>query len=67
MKKLLKSMACFAVAALVGTSAFARAGWLGAGAIYIGEKVEEGVCNGWYYADSHSSTTWCNGASVPCV
>jgi uncharacterized repeat protein (TIGR02543 family) len=61
MKKLLKTLACSAVAALVGASAFAAAGWIGAGAIYIGEKVEEGVCNGWYYADQHGSTSWCSG------
>ena len=59
MKKTLKTLACSAVAALVGASAFAAAGWLGAGAIYIGEKAGEG-CTGWYYADQHSSTTWCD-------
>ena len=58
MKKLLKTLACFAVAALVGASAFAAAGWVGAGAIYVGENAENGV---WYYADQHGSTSWCSG------
>ena len=48
---------------LTSTTAFAAAGWLGAGAIYINEKVEDGVFNGWYYADQHSSTSWCNGGA----
>ena len=41
-------------AVLSSTSAFAGANWVGAGVINV---------NGtWYYADSHSSTTWASGA-----
>lgn len=45
-------MCLFAV--LSSTSAFAAAGWLGAGVINV---------NGtWYYADQHGSTSWASGS-----
>ena len=49
----MKKFAIAAVAALVAASAFAAAGWVGAGVINVG-----GV---WYYADQHESTTWASG------
>ena len=60
MKKLLKSLA-FLAAAMFAGSALADSGWVGGGAIYIGEAATGGV---WYYADVHSSTTdWCTAGA----
>lgn len=50
----MKKFAVFAVAAALAVSAFAEAGWVGAGVINVNDS--------WWYADQHESTTWASGA-----
>ncbi len=50
----MKKLAVFAVAVAVAASAFAAAGWVGAGVINVNDS--------WWYADEHESTTWASGA-----
>lgn len=56
----MKKLAVFAVAVAVAASAFAEAGWVGAGAINVAVNGGDAA---WYYADQHSSTeSWTSGA-----
>ncbi|MBR4252592.1 MAG: PEP-CTERM sorting domain-containing protein [Kiritimatiellae bacterium] len=50
----MKKLAVFAVAAALAVSAFAEAGWVGAGVINVNDS--------WWYADQNESTSWASGA-----